>query len=159
MECMGRTLSPLSEILRRVLPTGSRHHVPLGLIRLKWSAVVGKELALRSEPTSLGVGVLTVTVNDAAWGRMILKLEREILARIGTVVGPDAVEKLQFIAREKPIWEGGAPSLRWEHPVVEPPPPSERIVKAARTIEDAGLRDQVIRTASRYLAAQADRRR
>ena len=59
---------------------------------MKWVDVVGTELPLRSEPSSLGVGVLTVRVSDAAWGRMILKLQRDILEVV--LGGPQDAELL-----------------------------------------------------------------
>lgn len=81
------------------------------MIRLKWVDIVGKELALRSEPSSLGVGVLTVRVSEAVWGRIILKLQRDILGRLQALVGSGVVERIQFLRDGNEPWEGGEPPV------------------------------------------------
>ena len=131
------------------------------MIRLKWVDFVGNELALRSEPSSLGVKVLTVRVSDAVWGRLILKLQRDILARLESLVGSGVVERIQFLRDGKKPWEGGEPpSLTRERPRQEfSESLSAPIVEAAQSITDERLRDLVTRSAARYLAAQAERRR
>jgi hypothetical protein len=130
------------------------------LIRLKWVDIVGAELALRSEPTSLGVGVLTVRVSEAAWGRMILKLQRDILERLQGLVGSDVVGRIQFLRDGNEPWGGGEPpALIPKRIEITPGPLPAHLTKEARSIGDEELRDLVTRTAARYLAAQADRRR
>ena len=149
----------VAEILKAVLPPEGKERLrSLELIRYKWATIVGNELALRSEPSSLGVRVLTVRVNDPVWGRMILKVEWEILARLSTTIGSGVVERIQFIRRERPLWDGEAPPMPVERKETVSRPP-ELIINAAQSIKDPDLRDQVTRAASRYLAAQADRRR
>ena len=131
------------------------------MIRLKWVDIVGKELALRSEPSSFGVGVLTVRVSDAAWGRMILKLQRDILERLQALIGSGAVERIQFLRDGTMPWGGGEPpGLTRERVRREfSESLSAPIVEAAQSIADERLRDLVTRSVARYLAAQAERRR
>ncbi len=131
------------------------------MIRLKWVDIVGKELALRSEPSSLGVGVLTVRVSEAVWGRMILKLQRDILGRLQALVGSGVVERIQFLRDGNEPWEGGEPpGLSRERVRKECSEPlSAAIIEAAQSIADERLRDLVTSSAARYLAAQAERRR
>ena len=160
---MSRNHTSVAEILKDVLPPARRKRIfSLGLVRLKWGAVVGRELALRSEPVSLEGGLLTVRVLDAVWGRMILKLERNILPRIGKIVELGLVRRIQFIRDGVPPWkkealpEGPESSRRIAAETDKLPEP---IVEAARAVSDHELRSLLTRTASRYLAAQAARRR
>jgi hypothetical protein len=157
-----RKVHSLAEVLRKVLPPGSEKRIfSLELVQLRWTALVGKELALRSEPASLEDAVLTVRVSDAVWGRMILKLQRKILPRLRNVLGPDVVKRIRFVKDGKPLWESGLPpgaSAASEEKEL-PTEVSAPILEAARNIEDSDLRSIVVKTASRYLRAQADRRR
>lgn len=156
---MSRSTYSVSEILKGVLPRGSHQRIySVDLIRLKWVDIVGTELALRSEPSSLGVGVLTVRVSDAAWGRMILKLQRDILGRLQGLVGSGVVGRIQFLRDGKTPWGGeNPPSLILDRAPIHPKPLPAYLTEEARSIEDEALRELVTRTAARYLAAQADR--
>jgi hypothetical protein len=147
--------------LKTVLPPATRKRIfSLGLVRVKWVDLVGGELAIRSEPAFLGDRRLTVRVSDAAWGRMILKLQREIVSRINQAVEPDLVRRIQFIRDGKAPWDSdGPPSLPEEGTSQRiEAEPSALILEAARTIEDAELRSQLTRTAARYLAVQTGKR-
>jgi hypothetical protein len=147
--------------LKAVLPPARRKRIfSLGLVRVKWADLVGGELAIRSEPASLGDRLLTVRVSDAAWGRMILKLQKEIVSRVNRAVEPDLVRRIQFIRDGKAPWEST------DRPFVSKEEMSQRveakpsalIVEAARAVEDPELRSQLIQTAARYLAVQTGKR-
>lgn len=160
-----RNTYSVAEILKAVLPASSQARLlSLELVRLKWEAIVGIELALRTEPAILEAGILTVRVTDAAWGRVILKLEKEILVRLASAMGSRVVTRVRFMKDGKPLWEGQAPPFAKHHSEqgqegTSSPPPPKRIIEAARAIGDPGLREQVTRIATRYLAVQAKRRR
>jgi len=165
MGAVKRKASSVAEILGKNIPHGRRDRVfSLEFIRLKWPAMVGMELARRSEPMSLAERILTVRVTDAAWGRMIIRLQRTILPRLSKTVGSDRVRRIRFVKDGEPLW-GDSSMLR---PEIDPAPASgieqvaeapTQILEAAKTIRDPGLRALVTRTASRYLDAQAARRR
>jgi hypothetical protein len=165
MGTVKRKASSVAEILGKNIPPGRRDRIfSLDFIRLKWPTLVGTELARRSEPISLGEHILNVRVTDAAWGRMIMRLQRDILPRLKKTVGPDRVRRIRFVKDGEPLW-GDETLLRPDidgvsassgERIVETP---TQILEAATTIRDPGLRALVIRTASRYLTAQAARRR
>jgi hypothetical protein len=165
MRAVSRRASSVAEILGKNIPPGRRDRIfSLDFIRLKWPTVVGTELARRSEPISLGECILNVRVTDAAWGRMILRLQRDILPRLSKTLGPDRVRRIRFIKDGEPLWGdetmlcphfGGTSALD-RRPIAGTP---LQIEEAATTIRDADLRALVTRTASRYLAARAARRR
>ncbi len=157
---MSRRSVSVAQVLKTVLPPARRKRIfSLGLIRAKWVDVVGRELAIRSEPTSLGDRLLTVLVADAAWGRTILKLQRDIVSRVNRMVEPDLVRRIQFIRDGRTPWGSSPPVLRPDAGKAAEAEPSARILEAARAIEDPDLRSRVTRTAARYLAAQAGRRK
>jgi hypothetical protein len=164
MDDVRRSYYALAEVLSKVLPPRSQKHLfSLELVRIRWAAVVGKELALRSEPASLEEGVLTVRVSDAVWGRMIVRLQRRILPRLANAVGADQLRRIRFVKDGKPLWGSGLPpgvSDRHEPPAGELSPEIPApILEAAQNIEDSDLRSIVVETASRYLRAQSHRRR
>jgi hypothetical protein len=151
---MKRRHRSVAEILRQALPPRSRDRIySLELIGLKWPAAVGQELAARSEPASFEDAVLTVRVEDAAWGRMIMSLQNEIRPRLNQAMGFRAVKRIRFVKDGKAISKP-AP-VPPTPPAVEPVEPSAAILEAAEKVNDSDLRDLVIRTATRYLAAQA----
>ena len=146
----------VAELIRQALPPQSRDRVfSVELIGLKWAAAVGDELAARSEPASFHDGIVTVRVEDVAWGRMIMKLQNEIRPRLNKAMGFRAVKRIRFVIDGKPL------STRVPEeparPALEPVEPSSAILEAAESIGDTGLRDAMIGTASRYLAAQKRR--
>ncbi len=155
----------MAEILGKNIPPGRRDRIfSLEFIRLKWPAMVGMELARRSEPISLSECILNVRVTDAAWGRMIMRLQRDILLRLQKTVGPDRVRHIRFVKDGEPLWgdetmsrpDIDGVSVSDGEQIAET---STQILEAATMIRDPGLRALVTRTASRYLAAQAARRR
>ncbi len=141
------------------MPPEKRDRVfSLELIRIKWTEVVGSELARRTEPASVGGGVLTIRVSEAVWGRTILKMQRDILNRIGSVVGLRVIQRIQFIRDGQSLWIN-KPEMPKSNTYKSPPsmelPMS--FVEAAEDLPDSTLRSLLMRTVSRYLAAQADR--
>ncbi len=144
----------VAELIRQALPPQSRDRVfSVELMGLKWAAAVGDELAARSEPASLQDGILTVRVEDAAWGRMIMKLQNEIRPRLNKVMGFRAVKRIRFVIDGKPVSRPvpEAPAT----PAPEPVEPPAAILEAAGSISDVELRESMVRTATRYLSAQA----
>ncbi|MGH9461862.1 MAG: DUF721 domain-containing protein [Vicinamibacteria bacterium] len=152
---MKRTRS-VADLIREALPPRSRDRIySLELIGLKWPVAVGTELASRSAAASFEDGVLTVRVADAAWGRMILKLQAEIRSRLNAALGFRAVKRIRFVKDGKPL-SIPAP-VRPDVVPLKPVSPSDSLRKAAESLEDSELKDLMLRTATRYLAAQ-DRR-
>jgi hypothetical protein len=146
----------VADLIREALPPRSRDRIySLELIGLKWPVAVGTELAARSEPASFEVGVLTVRVTDAAWGRMIIKLQAEIRSRLNAAMGFRAVQRIRFVKDGRPL-SIPAPA-RADSVPLEPVEPSASLREAAESLEDSDLKDVMLRTATRYLAAQERR--
>ena len=156
---MRRKHASLKDVLRNVLPAGVKERVySVELIRKRWAEVVGHELARRSEPEALSEGVLTVRVLDPVWGKMIYRLQDRIIPALNRAVGTSLVRLINFTRRSQ-LRSSATPEER-----VEPAPettraPAERLVEAAKSIEDDELRELVLRSATHYLGAREKRRR
>ena len=154
---MRRPQVSIQDILRQALPDGARRRIySTDLVSRKWERIVGNELAQRSEPEALRDGVLTVRVTDAAWGKMIYRLQDRIVPELNRVLGSRRVRRINFTKRarlEHPAPPRQAPA---KPKPVEPPP---SIVEAGNDIDDPELRRLVLRSAGNYLNAQKERRR
>ena len=120
----------------------------LTLLRAAWPLAVGPELARRTEVIALEGSTLRIGVPDAGWRKGLLRMQREILARLHQVAGDLTPRRLGFK-------DGCAP--RPAEPKPTPPaaatteaPPA--VVAAAEQIEDAEIRARFLETAARYLA-------
>jgi hypothetical protein len=151
-----RTL--LAEILESALPSKVSERVfSVDLVAKKWASAVGEDLARRSEPEALSHGVLTVRVTDAAWGKMIARLQERIIPALNRALGKRMIRRINFTKRERLLRpETEVAHSRKRQPLPAPP---ESIVRAAESIPDPELRRLVGESAARYLSAREERRR
>ncbi|MFQ5792773.1 MAG: DUF721 domain-containing protein [Acidobacteriota bacterium] len=150
----------LAEVLKRALPSRRRERIySIELAALKWAEVVGGELAVRSEPVSLKDGILTIRVEEAPWGKVILKLQRQIIPRLNRAMGIKVVRRIVFVRDGQRVWKEKKPARPVAPVRSEAPPPSASVLEAAEAVADSELRAFLIRTASRYLAARAGHQR
>ncbi len=148
----------LADLLERALPPSVRRRVySLALVDKRWAGVVGLEIARRSEPEALENGVLTVRVTDPAWGKMILKLQSQIVPALNRAVGKGLVSRINFIRREK--LQNSVPEAPAAEATVALGPPPESVMRASDGISDDELRAAVRKSASLYLRAREERRR
>jgi hypothetical protein len=149
----------LADLLEGALPPSIRSRVyALPLVEKRWASVVGQEIARRSEPEALENGILTVRVTDPAWGKMIAKLQGQIVPALNRAVGKGLVRHINFVRREKlqkPVLEKAAA----EKASVAPGPPPESVMRASDRISDMELREAVRKSAARYLKAREERQR
>jgi len=80
-----------------------------GLVRLisAWPAVVGDQIARRTEVVDLKFHTAVVKVSGAMWIQELNLLKRQIMARIAERIGEDVVRDIRFVTgrlsrREKP---------------------------------------------------------
>jgi hypothetical protein len=147
----------LAELLERALPPAARKRIySLALVEKRWESVVGPEIARRSEPEALDNGVLTVRVTDPAWGKMILKLQGQIIPALNRAVGKGLVRRVNFTKRDRlQRTESSAAAPQVE---VALGPPPESVMRASEGIGDEDLRAAVRKSASLYLRAREDRK-
>jgi hypothetical protein len=139
-------------ILHAALPPAAKGKVfSVDLIRRKWSAAVGEEIARRSEPASFERGLLTVRVEEPAWGRVIVRMQSQITTQLNQALGQPLVRKLRFVKDGVAVHAPEpAPPPRAPLPDVEL---SSFLWQASEAIPDPELREVVRRAAAHYLAA------
>jgi predicted nucleic acid-binding Zn ribbon protein len=110
MAARGRRKSPqqiggaLQEILSRLDSEG--HFEIVRLMRL-WPEVVGEAIARRTEVTGLKFHTAVVKVSGAMWIQELNLMKPQILERLRSAMGNDAVRDLRFVSgrlsrRERP---------------------------------------------------------
>ncbi len=119
----------------------------LALMRAAWPAVVGPELARRTEVVAFDSGLLRVSVPDETWRRGLARMRRDLLGRLRGVAGGAAPRSLGFVVEPRPL-----PPLPPTAAVEAPVEPPQSLVEAAETIPDAALRARFLDAAARYLA-------
>jgi hypothetical protein len=60
-----------------------------------WPRIVGRNMALHSQPTAFESGVLTLTTDCATWGAQLRQMTEEIRAEINSFLGQPVVKKLR----------------------------------------------------------------
>jgi hypothetical protein len=134
---------------------GSSPARTLALLQAAWPQAVGPELARRTSVMGVERGTLRVRVPDAAWRKVLHRLQPQILARLREVAGELAPSRLGFlegggaeeaVARPSPPRAGGADVAPLPAPVAA----------EAGHIEDDEIRSRFVQAAARYLARQKD---
>ena len=122
-------------------------HVLL-LLRAAWPAVVGPELARRTQVVGLEGRTLRVRVPDAGWRKVLHRMNRDILTRLYTMVGSLAPSALG-------LQEGqvvGAPAPKAGDARALPPAEVTATIRAAAdVIGDPELRERFAASAALYL--------
>jgi hypothetical protein len=119
----------------------------LALMRAAWPIAVGAELARRTEVAALDGRLLRIRVPDATWQRALLRMRREILARLRDVAGASAPYKLGFVEGAIVV----APAAR-QAPRTLPAPPPADLAAAAQSIRDPEIRERFLASVAAYLA-------
>jgi predicted nucleic acid-binding Zn ribbon protein len=68
----------------------------------RWEEAVGVHVAAHSRPALLDDGRLVVDVDEPGWATQLRYLERELLGRLASVAGPDAVRSIEVRVRPRP---------------------------------------------------------
>ena len=86
-----------------------------------WTEIVGPDVAMHAEPTSLRAGVLRVRTESTAWATEIGYLGPEIARRANEVIGNGAIKEVK-------VWTSPAPIAQRGHQkrTTEPTPTSTR---------------------------------
>jgi predicted nucleic acid-binding Zn ribbon protein len=69
----------------------------LGRLRAQWLAVVGEQVAARSEPIRLENGRLTVRVEGGAWAAELALLGHSLATRAVAFLGEDLVQEVAVV--------------------------------------------------------------
>jgi predicted nucleic acid-binding Zn ribbon protein len=82
----------------------------------RWEQIVGPEIAARCRPVRLTDGELTCVAESTAWATQIRLLNRQILQRLATALGPDVVRSLRVQGPSAPDWRHGPLRVRGRGP-------------------------------------------
>ena len=66
------------------------------IARAAWPAAVGKSIASHTRKLTVVRTTLVVEVEDAVWQKQLYPLTSQILARLRTVTGSDAIREIEF---------------------------------------------------------------
>ena len=73
----------------------------------QWEQIVGPEISARAIPINLVDGELTVQAESTAWATQIRMMTPQILGKIATAIGPNAVKKIRAQGPTGPSWRFG----------------------------------------------------
>jgi predicted nucleic acid-binding Zn ribbon protein len=65
----------------------------------RWPELVGDAVAAHSRPVSMNGTTLVVAVSDPAWATQLRFLERDLVERLRTELGTDAVNEIEVRVR------------------------------------------------------------
>ncbi len=123
-----------------------------------WERAVGEGIARHARPAMVRGKKLTVTVDSSAWMQQLSLLRPEIIAKLNSAMGADAVESITLRLGELPA----SPRARQQGPARPLPPLApgerERIGELAAAIADPELRRAFEHLVETDLRARRSRR-
>jgi predicted nucleic acid-binding Zn ribbon protein len=81
---------------------GLDHPTEVGALWARWNEIVGPQIALHAEPSSLRAGLLRVRTDSTVWATEISYLGEEIKRRANAALGRDVVVDVR-------VWTGPGP--------------------------------------------------
>lgn len=91
-------------------------HLQRGRVLSQWSSIVGEQLASKAQAVSLTDGELEVRTDSTAWATQLRSMNRVLLQRIETLVGPGVVRRIVIKGPATPSWKHGRRSVRGRGP-------------------------------------------
>jgi predicted nucleic acid-binding Zn ribbon protein len=101
---------------RLIADRGWGDRVSAGVVFGRWAHLVGAEIAEHSHPVSLQDGELLVRASSTAWATQLRLLQRQLLARIISGVGPGVVTRIRVQGPVAPTWVHGPRHVRGRGP-------------------------------------------
>lgn len=112
-----RDPQPLGRLVSRVsMDRGWRPRLTDATVLGRWPELVGPEVAQRCTPLSLRDGELLLQAESTAWATQLRTLQRELLARLSSAVGPDVVRRIRVVGPSAPSWRHGPRTVRGRGP-------------------------------------------
>ena len=87
-----------------------------GRVLSQWSSIVGEQLASKAQAVSLTDGQLEVRTDSTAWATQLRSMNRVLLQRIETLVGPGVVRRIVIKGPAAPSWKHGRRSVKGRGP-------------------------------------------
>jgi predicted nucleic acid-binding Zn ribbon protein len=67
-----------------------------------WNEVAGPAIAAEASPTAARGGVLTIVCASSVWAQELDLMGPQIIERLNTAIGPDAVQRLRCVTGTRP---------------------------------------------------------
>lgn len=121
-----------------------------------WRACVGGAISRVSLPGRLYRKTLKVTVIDETWKRQLERMSGQILFKMNSLLGTTVVTCLEFGVNAEAVRQAHRPLI---FPVADTPLTDPTLLEASNRIRNDRLREQFMKTASKYLQSQQERKR
>jgi hypothetical protein len=142
----------IGDILReRVAALGWERRLREEDVITGWGEAVGPQIAAHARPSHIANHRLTVVTENPVWTQQLALLKPDLLRRIATRFGPDAVSDLFFVTGTLD------PVPAAEPPAPRPAPPEElppSLESGLDTIADGDVRESVRRVILASLASE-----
>lgn len=88
---------PIREILERLFKSlGVENRVEENLAFAYWDSVVGKEIALHTEPEKIVKGTVIVKVDNDVWRNELAFFKNEIIQKLNQRIGKKLIQEIKF---------------------------------------------------------------
>lgn len=87
-----------------------------GRVLSQWESIVGAQLASKAQAVALVDGELEVRTDSTAWATQLRSMNRVLLHRIETLVGPGVVRRIVIKGPATPSWKHGRRSVKGRGP-------------------------------------------
>lgn len=120
-----------------------------------WRVSVGRAISRVSLPGKLYGKTLKVTVIDETWKRQLQRMSSQILFKMNALLGTAMVTSLDFCVDTEAVEQAHRPLT---FPVTNVPLTDPKLLEASQRISNNKLREQFMKTASKYLQSQQERK-
>jgi predicted nucleic acid-binding Zn ribbon protein len=76
-----------------------------------WADIVGAEVAIRTKPTGVNEGVLTVLCESTAWATQLRLMSSQIITKVIETLPESNISQIIFLGPNAPSWKRGQRSV------------------------------------------------
>jgi predicted nucleic acid-binding Zn ribbon protein len=88
---------PIREILKNFFKqAGVEHRLEENLAFAFWDSVVGREIAMHTEPEKIVQGTVFVKVDDHVWRNELAYFKNEIIQNLNEKIGKQIIKEIKF---------------------------------------------------------------
>lgn len=88
---------PISEILEKLFRSlGVENRIEENLAFAYWDSVVGKEIAVHTEPEKIVKGTVIVRVDNDVWRNELTFYKHEIIQKLNEKIGKRIIQEIKF---------------------------------------------------------------
>ena len=76
-----------------------------------WPDIVGAEVAIRTKPTGVNDGILTVLCESTAWATQLRLMSSQIITKVLETLPESNISQIIFLGPNAPSWKRGQRSV------------------------------------------------